>query len=302
MTRQRILIAGCGYLGQRVARRLLNRGCDVFPLTRCSNRAAAFAAEGMHPVVYSEAALRLPNLPQTDVVLWAVGYDRSNDRNTAWITGFGRLLKSLPFPAPVRICLTSTTGVYGEQNGQDVDEDSKTSPASEGGNAYLDMEAMLHGFCCATKANISVFRLAGIYGPDRLLRRVSELRSGTPISADPDHWLNLIHVDDAANLIDACIAASAPDTALSFDPPPLINVVASRSVTRREYYSTLARLVQAPEPVFSEAAVSEPGRRRSGSGGNRRIVSRVRPVLPVTYAFDDHEVGLEHSVRHSRLP
>jgi nucleoside-diphosphate-sugar epimerase len=303
MTRQRILIAGCGYLGQRVAVRLLSRGCDVFAMTRSQGRAAMFSRLGMTPIVYSASGDRLSDLPVVDIVLWSVGYDRSADRQLAWTDGLLRLLTSLPdVSALQRICLTSSTGVYGDHEGHDVDEGTPVNPTSEGGIGCTHLEALLQEFCRTQNVHTSVFRLAGIYGPDRLLRRVSELRSGIPISAEPDHWLNLIHVDDAAMVVDSVMAASAPDAARPFEPPQLMNVVAAKSVTRRDYYSTLARLIDAPEPVFTLGGSADPAQRRQRRNGNRRILSRVRPLLPVSFLFDDHEIGLEHAVRYSDLP
>lgn len=303
MARQRILIAGCGYLGLRVARRLLSRDCDVFALTRSNERATTFATMGMTPIVYSASSNRLSDLPPVDVVLWSVGFDRSGDRQVAWTDGFKRLLTSLPGDSSLqRICLTSSTGVYGDHHGHDVDESTPVNPTSEGGIGCATLESMLQEFCRTHNVDGSIFRLAGIYGPDRLLRRVSELRSGVPISAEPDHWLNLIHVDDAATVIDSVIAASALDAAVPFEPPQLMNVVASKSVTRREYYSTLARLVQAPAPVFTAAGSVDPAQRRQRMNGNRRILSRIRPLLPVAFLFDDHVAGLENAVRNSELP
>jgi NAD dependent epimerase/dehydratase family enzyme len=283
--------------------RLLNRDCNVFVLTRSQERATTFATMGMTPIVYSASSDRLSDLPQVDVVLWSIGFDRSGDRQLAWTDGFKRLLTSLPDATSLqRICLTSSTGVYGDHYGDDVDESTPVNPTSDGGIGCATLESMLQEFCRTQNVDSSVFRLAGIYGPDRLLRRVSELRSGIPISGEPDHWLNLIHVDDAATVIDSVIAATARDTAVPFHPPQLMNVVASKSVTRRTYYSTLARLVHAPEPIFAAAGSADPSQRRQRMNGNRRILSRIRPLLPISFLFDDHEAGLEHAVQNSELP
>ena len=144
----------------------------------------------------------------------------------------------------------------------------------------LAAEQLLQNFATQRSSCVSILRLAGIYGPDRLLRRAADLRTKVPITSPPDEWLNLIHVDDAVTAID-CISKLEL-------PPRLTNVVASVSVTRRQYYTTLAKLAAAPPPIFT-ASVSTDHPRRSG---NRRVVSLVRESLPVAFKYDSISDGL----------
>jgi NAD dependent epimerase/dehydratase family enzyme len=131
---------------------------------------------------------------------------------------------------------------------------------------------------------------------------VNDLRTRVPLTSEPDEWLNLIHVDDAVRAIDFAGRTSAwPGwEPIQAECAIVLNVVASDSVTRRMYYSTLARMVSAAEPIFQPAANAEgsTGSAR-GRGGNRRVVSRFRPSLPIQYQFDDCTTGLHHAVSHS---
>ena len=133
---------------------------------------------------------------------------------------------------------------------------------------------------------VVVLRMAGIYGPDRLLRRIDDLNTETPLPGDPDSWLNLIHVEDAVRMIvHAATTAQVPDT---------INVVNSGSVNRRQYYSRLAELVSAPAPVFSGDVRAR--------GGNKRVLSTYCGLPEsVEFLFDDVLLGLEHAVAKSDL-
>ena len=301
------LIAGCGYLGRRVARLWTNRGLTTYAMTRDTARCDEFRSDGIIPIVHNlsdaEAALILPD---PDVVLWSVGFDRrpGSNRNAIWIDGLRRFLSRLPVrTTPRRIIYTSSTGVYGDGGGLEVDELTLPNPDSEGGKACLEAEQIVREFGDTYRHTSIILRLAGIYGPDRLLRRVSELRTGQIINAAPDDWLNLIHVDDAVRMIE-CLAAS------SFAECSIVNVVSAHSVTRREYYSVLSRLVSAPEPRFSDsmsdsiaagisdaAGTSDVRTRRSS--GNRRVVSRFRSMIPVEFQFDDCTIGLSDAVERS---
>ena len=194
---------------------------------------------------------RCLNCLTADVVVWSVGFDRSSgtDRKAIWIDGLRRLLNALPARAePRRILYTSSTSVYGDGYGQDVDENTEPNPTSEGGLACLAAEHLLRDYSMRSSACVSILRLAGIYGPNRLLRRIADLQHGVPIMSPPDEWLNLIHVDDAVTAID-CVSQ------LEW-PPSLMNVVAGESSTRRQYYSQLAAIANAPPPDVRRSAPS----------------------------------------------
>lgn len=289
------LIAGCGYVGLRVARLWTQVGICTFAITRTDEKTKLLREDGISPIVADlSGSHELSNLPDADVVLWSVGFDRSAGvtRESAWIDGLRKLLAGLPERAtPRRILYTSSTSVYGDGNGGDVDEGTLPSPASEseGGRTCVAAENILRGFAAQTGTIVSILRMAGIYGPDRLLRRISDLREGLPLTKEPDEWLNLVHVDDAVSAIDTVSRCE--------QPPALMNAVAAGSVTRRTYYSILARLINAPPPVFEIAGARPTQNQRRG--GNRRVISRVRSLLPITFQFDDCESGLKNAIERS---
>ena len=283
------LIAGCGYVGGRVAATWLARGMRVCAITRSEAKAKELASPGIVPILFDLAqTTHMPELPDVDVVLWSVGFERTSgaSRQAIWIDGLQRLLHALPARTEARrILYTSSTSVYGDGDGQDVDEHTLPIPTSEGGFACLAAEQLLQEFARQSSACVSILRLAGIYGPNRLLRRTADLHANVPIMSPPDEWLNLIHVDDAVTAIDAISRMSSP--------PSLINIVAGQSVTRREYYATLAKLVDALPPRFAEPtaeSTSQPQRRR---GGNRRVVSGVRESLQIPFKYDSIMDGLK---------
>ncbi len=281
------LIAGCGYLGRRVADQWQSSGCDVLVLTRSPDRAEDFRQGGLIPIVTNLAVeSHQQPFPPAEVVLWAVGFDRTVGvtREDIWLRGLERLLNRLSCP-PRRILYVSSTGVYGQDNGQTIDEETTPDPKTEGGRGCVATERLLRQHCSQffPQTQVTVLRMAGIFGPGRLLRRISDLQTHKPLPGEPDQWLNLIHVQDAVRMIDFVSSADAV--------PPIINVVNSKTVTRRQYYTRLAALVQAPEPVFE--ASTTPARQR---GGNKRIVSRYRGDLNAGFEYDDVLAGLEQAV------
>ena len=267
MTPLKVLIVGCGYVGARVAARLAAEGHRVFAVTRSAARAEEFARRGWTPIVadvMEPAAIAAA--PPMDAVLQAVGFDRTAGvpKRQVYIDGFARVLTAMAGRCG-RVVAISSTSVYGQSNGELVDETSPTEPASESGQICLQQEQELWKWRADQKGDVaaSILRLAGIYGPERMLARAESLRAGTPMSGRGDAWLNLIHGDDAAALaVRALVAGRDGATYLGVDAEPVL---------RRDFYGELASLLEAPAPTFS--GVVEPGGRGSEAGINKRCVN-----------------------------
>src|SRR5207244_2422881 len=170
-----------------------------------------------------------------------VGRDHHSARSMreVYVTGLENVLQKLPPPG--RFIYISSTGVYGQSAGEAVDEEAVTDPADESGRVVLDAERMLR----RRLPEAIILRLAGIYGPKRLIRGEA-LRSGEPIIGDPDRLLNLIHVDDAAA---AVLAAEERGW-----PGRVYNISDDAPIERREFYRYLAQLLHTAEPGFTEEA------------------------------------------------
>lgn len=295
MTRrvQSALIAGCGYLGRRCAKVWHQDGIKVSAITRSEARADQFRLSGLRPVLLDLAVLdEHVVLPRADVVLWAVGFDRGAGvaREQIWLDGLQAFIQSLP-SAPRRFVYISSTSVYGQVDGGTVDESSPTVPTTEGGTCCLAAEKLARTEFSNRfpDTQVIVLRMAGIYGPNRLLRRIEDLKKQSPLPGEPDHCLNLIHVDDAVRMVQYVATAD--------DAPELINVVNSGSVTRRQYYSHLADKVAAPAPVF-DAGASLIGRQR---GGNKRVTCQHDLAVAAGFQFDAVLAGLEDAVNRTQL-
>jgi nucleoside-diphosphate-sugar epimerase len=243
------LVAGCGYLGLRVARGWRAAGDRVLAITRRPERAAELAAAGLEPVVADVTAADrtawLADLPEITTLFWAVGFDRAGGGSHADVHGLRRLLDALP--GRPRVILSSSTGVWGDESGTVVDEDTPARPAREAGRVLLEAESLLRSHRLGPGVAL---RFAGLYGPGRL-PRLDALRAGRPIAADPDSWLNLVHVDDAARIVRAVAAAAAP--------APLYVVSDGRPVRRRDWYGRLAAAAHAPPPTWDPAAPRDRG-------------------------------------------
>src|SRR5665213_3277715 len=238
---QRRLIIGCGYLGRRVAHIWVAQGDVVFALTRSSANAEALRQFGITPIVGDVTdSASLAVLPKVDTLLYAVGLDRrtGHSQRDVYVGGLDNLLPQIAGKVR-RLLYVSSTSVYGQNSGEWVDETSDCRPESANGQVCLDAERLLQ----QKLPEANVLRLAGIYGPGRLVARIEALRAGQSPEGNPDAWLNLIHVDDAAAAVLACERRGKPGaTYLVCDDHPC---------RRREYYSLLAAMIGAPAPFPS---------------------------------------------------
>jgi nucleoside-diphosphate-sugar epimerase len=269
------LIIGCGYLGRRVAALWRAQGHSVRALTR--NRPDELRALGIKPVVGDVRKLaELPKLAPAESVLYAVAPDRREGGATAeavWVEGLANLTRAMQnWPGPARLLFISSTGVYGQTDGEEVDETAPTCPADESGRVLERAERSLLGAI--------VLRFAGIYGPGRLLRRQA-LLNGEPIPTDADGWLNLIHVEDGAA---AVVAADERG-----QPGGTYNVADGRPVRRRDFYARLAELLGAAPPCFVPPTLPERVNRRIS---NRRMTAELGMAL----RYPSYEEGLRASV------
>lgn len=287
------LIVGCGFLGRRVARILVDRGERVYGTTRSRDKFAELKRIGIEPVLADLVQeSTLADLPAADRVLCSAGYDRASriPMRRVSVDGFRSLLKQLHENTKT-IVYASSTGVYGQNDGSTVDENSPTEPARESGALCLEAEAIAREFGLVTNRRVVILRYAGLYGPGRIIRKESLIR-GEPIVGDPDRTLNVIHIDDAAAAaIAAFDSAEASGVYLACDDRP---------VRRFEYYELAARLLGAPAPRFiaSQADSRESTREES----NKRVSNRkLRKELLLELQYPDIGTGLAAAIDMEKI-
>lgn len=273
------LIVGCGYLGRRVASQWISSGKHVTALTR--RNADTLAALGVEPITGDILDPHtLASLPEAATVLYAVGLDRASGRSMreVYVGGLEHVIDTLP--RCERFVYVSSTSVYGQTDGSIVDEYSPTAPTEESGQIVLEAEQLLR----ATRPDAIILRFAGIYGPNRLLRRQAQLQSSDLIAGDPARWLNLIHVDDGAAAI---LATESLGTA-----GETYNIADDEPTPRHAFYAQLAKLIGAPQPCFDD--VPEP------KANNRRVNNaKAKAALNWVPRFPSYREGLTAAVKES---
>ncbi|MBY0455121.1 MAG: sugar nucleotide-binding protein [Burkholderiaceae bacterium] len=205
--RQRILIVGCGDVGQRVARALLgqHQSVRVLALTSTPAQVVPLRALGVLPLLGNldvAATLRRLSGLATRVLHLAPppGAGAGVDPRT---TALARALRLRSLP--LALVYGSTSGVYGDCAGARITETHPVAPATPRAQRRVDAERTVRTLGRAG-VRVSILRIPGIYAPDREGGTPeARLRRGTPVLvAQDDVFTNHIHADDLAR---TCIRA-----------------------------------------------------------------------------------------------
>jgi len=254
---ERVLLAGCGDLGLRVAQRLLAQGAEVFALRRSPPADAGDGLRWLRGDLTRPDTLRdLPSGLSQVVFSPTPGARDEAAYRAVFVDGLQHLMAALADAPLQRVLFVSSSAVYGEHGDAWVDEDTPPAPPGFNGRVLLEAERWL----AAQPVSSVSLRLAGIYGPGRM-QLVERIRAGqAPVRRDPPHWSNRIHVDDAAAAAVHLLGLAAPERVyVGVDDTPLpLHVL----------YEHLAGLVGASRP--------EEGAAPPGVGSKRLSNARLR--------------------------
>lgn len=197
---RRLVIAGAGDVGGRLAARRAALGDDVIALRR-RDTAMSPGVRGVRADLASgEGLSRLPRRVEALVFCAAPDQRDESAYRALYVDGLRRLLDACDAP---RVVFVSSTAVYREHAGEWVDESTPPQPPAFNGQALLAAEQVLS----AHSGGVAL-RLSGIYGPGRemMLRKARAGERGRP------HWTNRIHVDDAASALSWLLDRRSPES------------------------------------------------------------------------------------------
>ena len=249
-----ILIIGCGALGTQLAQVLCANGHRVTGLKRKPPQVAAGPVNYVAADITAMADLN-DLAADFDIVYFIVSPDGRNEQSYRAIyeSGLNNLIQQFARAgANPHWIFVSSTSVYGQSQGEWVDEASITQPDSITAQLILQAEQKLQ----VLDAGNTVVRFSGIYGPGResLLRRAMQ----TPaIQQQPPYFTNRIHQQDCVGVLafllerrlagvtlEQCYLASDDDPAPLWDvmswlaeqmhcQPPTVKSVDSDSVMNK---------------------------------------------------------------------
>lgn len=179
----------------------------------------------------------------------------------------------------------STTGVYGDKQGDWVDEHSPLAPSTTRGERRLAAETDWLHLHQRHDIGLHLFRLAGIYGPGR--NQLLSLIDGTAKRVvKPGQVFSRIHVSDIAGVLAASMAKPDPGRAYNVcddEPCPPQDVVT--------YAAELLGIVPPPEVSFEAAELSAMA--KSFYAESKRVANgRIKGELGYTLLYPSYREGL----------
>lgn len=281
-----VLIMGCGDIGERVAGLERSGGRHVAGLVRSEMSARRLRAAGIQPVTVDlDVPASLQDLPVKDALIYYFvpppGKGLTDQRMEAFISTLDSSRR------PARVVLISTTGVYGDCQGEWVTEDRPPNPQADRAKRRLAAETGLRRWSEKSGVPIVILRVPGIYGRGYLPEE--RLRAGEPVLREEESpFSNRIHADDLAR---TCFIAGHHK-----NPGTLYNVSDGHPTTMTDFFYRVADVLGIPRPP---AIMLEQARRQLGEGmlsylaESKRIDNRrMREELGVELMYPDLAAGL----------
>ena len=232
----RVLIVGCGYVGLPLGTELVKQGHEVFGLRRGTGAEADFKSAGIKPltadITKAEQLAQLPAAYDWVVNCVSASGGGEEEYREVYLRGTRNLVEWLGTAPPKKFVYTSSTSVYGQNDGSLVKENSVTEPAVETGKVLVETEQVLLAAVRERKFPAVVLRVAGIYGPDRGHWFKQYLSNEARIEGNGARILNMIHRDDVVGAIIASLKSGRPGE--------VYNAVDDEPVTQLAFFQWLS--------------------------------------------------------------
>jgi nucleoside-diphosphate-sugar epimerase len=272
-----LLSFGHGYSADALARLLLAQGWRIIGTTRSDDKAARLLQDGIEPRIWPGADMRAALDAATHVLVSAAPCDDGDPVLAA--LGEQIAARAAQFQW---VGYLSTTGVYGDHDGDWVDEDTPLTPATKRGIARVEAET---AWAAIPGLPLHIFRLAGIYGPGR--GPFAKVRDGSARRIiKPGQVFSRTHVADIAQVLAASIARPNPGGIYNVcddDPAPPEDVIG--------YAAELLGLPLPPTEDFATADMTPMA--RSFYAESKKVRNdRIKDELGVRLIYPDYRSGL----------
>lgn len=245
-----VAIIGCGYVGKAIAQYWRQEvGFVVTATTTTPERVASLEAYAQRVVVVKgdDPASLLSVLQGQETVLLSIGAKSANVYEQTYLHSAQTLVSVLKQVPEVRqLIYTGSYAVYGDQDGNWVEESSPIAPANSNGQILAQTEQVLLS-AASDNLNVCILRLGGIYGPGRELVKIFGRVAGTTRPGDGSDATNWIHLDDIV---------AAIEFARRHRLQGIYNLVDDAHLTNRELLDRVCEQHQLPKIVWDASAKS----------------------------------------------
>ena len=278
-----LLCFGMGFCAEALASRLLPQGWTIIGTSRSQARIRELAGRGHRAVTFGDVGSSGILSASPLYILVSAPPDETGDPA---LQAFSDRLSAMAGNI-AWVGYLSTTGVYGDRQGDWVTEESPAQPLSERGRRRLKAENDWFAWGLANAVPVQVFRLAGIYGPGRN-QLVSVLEGTARRIEKPGQVFSRIHVEDVATVLQASMRQPNPGRLYNVcddEPAPPQEVVAFAA-------NLLGREPPALEPYELAKSTLSPMAASFYQESKRVDNSRMKAELGVRLAYPTFREGL----------
>jgi nucleoside-diphosphate-sugar epimerase len=263
----RVLIVGCGYVGLPLGAELVTQVHEVFGLRRSSASNGNLQTAGIHPlsadVARPDDLAKLPG--PFDWVVNTISSSKGgvDEYREVYLEGTRNLIEWLADAPPKKFVYTSSTSVYGQTDGSDVNEDAATEPTSATSQILVATERLLLDAARARNFPAVILRVAGIYGPGRGRLFLQYLRDQAKITGKGERFINMIHREDLVSVIIAALKNGRPGE--------IYNAADDQPIAQIHFFHWLSETLGKSMPPF---ATGEENANRKRGLTNKKVSNR----------------------------
>lgn len=281
----KLFLLGAGYSARRLAEKAMAEGASVAGTTRSEQKFDRLRRSGVEPILFDGTSIgpeMAAALDEATHLVISVGPSSEGGSDAV----FDRIASKVKdaMPALTWIGYYSTVGVYGDRNGDWVDEDSECRPRPGRSTERLAAERAWQALAAARGLPIAILRLPGIYGAGRNAFVNLEEGSARRI-VKQGQVFSRIHVEDIAGAT-LMLANERHDGIVNVtdnEPAPAQDVVT--------YAAGLMGVTPPPETAFEDAELSPMA--RSFYAENKRVSNRRLKALGYRLVYPDYRAALE---------
>jgi nucleoside-diphosphate-sugar epimerase len=273
-----IALLGAGWLGEPLAHRLLRLGYAVKVATTSEEKAAHFRELGWDTYLLELFPDHIngdtEGFFKSDQLILTVppGGRRDPEVVNTYPAKIQQALQAAKKGNVRQVLFTSSTGIYGEQEGT-VTEDSPLQPSTASGKALVEVESLLQE---SYADEATILRLAGLVGGDRQPGRWFAGKEDVP---GGEQFVNLVHREDVLAVIERVLVDAHWGHTL--------NICADEHPTKADFYPTASKAIGLTAPTFVTDHQQPQGKIIDNSRGKAVLGFAYQYPNPLSFPFGE---------------